>query len=218
MFKRRIPRSSLATVGRALWPRGGWVRAARYMVYRLRRLPDPAYKISRGIACGVFVCFTPLFGLHFVVAIAMAWLIGGNLLAALLATFFGNPITFPVIAGLSVGLGSWLMGMAHPLPLGQTFDSFSRVSVELWYNFQAIFTPEPARWLDLQNFFSYVFMPYMFGGVIIGTPVAVGSYMLSRPVIAAYQRTRISRLKKRFAKRRETAQEITARRQRESGI
>ena len=53
MFKRRNPRSYASAIGRALYPRGGWRRATRYIGYRLRRLPDPAHKISRGIACGV---------------------------------------------------------------------------------------------------------------------------------------------------------------------
>ena len=65
VFKRRTPK----TFGRAFietfYPRGGWGRAVRYVVHRLRRLPDPAYKISRGIAAGVFTSFTPFFGFHF---------------------------------------------------------------------------------------------------------------------------------------------------------
>src|SRR6056297_3944816 len=102
VFKRRTPKSWLQFIAEAFWPRGGWTRATRYVVHRLRRLPDPAHKISRGIAAGVFACFTPFFGLHFVIATALAFVLRGNLMAALLATFFGNPLTFPIIAAVSM--------------------------------------------------------------------------------------------------------------------
>ena len=93
-----------------VWPRGGWRRAGQYVLHRLRRLPDPPHRIGRGVAAGVFISFTPLFGLHLIGAAALAWLIGGNILAALLATFIGNPVTTPFIAVLSVGLGRWMLG------------------------------------------------------------------------------------------------------------
>ncbi|MBJ3764202.1 DUF2062 domain-containing protein [Maribius pontilimi] len=212
MFKRRKPRSTLAHMGRWLYPRGGWWRAILYMVHRLRRLPDPAYKISRGIAAGVFTSFTPLFGLHFLVAAGLAWLMGGNIVAALLATFVGNPITFPVIAGVSVGLGSKLLGQDHPLPLDETFDAFSRVSVELWTNANALLTGGSVEFDGLDLFMSRVFLPYLVGGIIPGVLAGLAAYAISRPVIAAYQKSRIKRLKKKFEKQRRAAQTSAARR------
>ncbi|SPJ25194.1 DUF2062 domain-containing protein [Palleronia abyssalis] len=206
MFKRRIPRSTLAQVGRSLWPRGGWLRAVRYVVYRIRRLPDPAYKISRGIAAGVFVSFTPFFGLHFLIAAALAWIMGGNMLAALLATFSGNPITFPIIAGISVELGNRLLGNANSLPLPEVFNAFSRVSIEIWFNLRAVFTSDPVRWSDMGLFFRDVFLPYLVGGIIPGVIAGVAAYMVSRPIIAAYQKARIKKMKERFAKRRQLAE------------
>lgn len=201
MFKRRTPRSTLAQIGRTLWPRGGWLRAVRYVVYRIRRLPDPAYKISRGIAAGVFACFTPLFGFHFFVAAGLSWIMGGNILAALLATFFGNPITFPIIAGISVRLGSWILGRPEPMPLGEVFNAFTHVSVELWENVLAMFTPATVVWSDMSAFFNMVFLPYLVGGIFPGLIAAVAAYCVSRPVIGAYQKARITRLKARFEKR-----------------
>ena len=203
MFKRRTPRSTFAQIGRSLWPRGGWWRALRYVLWRIRRLPDPAHKISRGIAAGVFVSFTPFFGLHFLVSAGLAWIMGGNVLASLLATFFGNPITFPIIAGISVQTGAWLLGRPEPMPLGEVFNAFSRVSVEMWENLHAVITPAPVEWSDMGVFFDRVFMPYLVGGMIPGVISGVVAYAVSRPLIAAYQRARITRLKARFEKRRD---------------
>ncbi|WOI55759.1 DUF2062 domain-containing protein [Palleronia sp. LCG004] len=213
MFKRRTRRSMLASVGRWFYPRGGWWRAIRYMAYRLRRLPDPAYKISRGIAAGVFVSFTPFFGLHFLVSAGLAWLIGGNMLAALLATFVGNPVTFPIIAGISVEIGSRMLGRRHALPLDETFDAFSRVSVELWANLSALLTGRAVHWDGFEVFATQVFLPYLVGGILPGIIAAIAAYAISRPVIAAYQKGRINRLRRKFDKQARAAQKTAAIRQ-----
>ncbi len=205
MFKRRTPRSTWASVGRSLWPRGGWLRAVRYVVYRIRRLPDPAYKISRGIAAGVFVSFTPFFGLHFLISAAIAWLIGGNVLAAILATFTGNPLTFPIIAGLSVHLGSRMLGEPTTVPLDDVFGSSSRVSLELWFNLKATVTGAPVHWPHMISFFDQVFLPYLVGGIGPGLVAAVTVYAVSRPIINAYQNARIARLRDKVAQRRGAA-------------
>lgn len=174
----------------------------RYVVYRLRRLPDPAHKISRGIAVGVFTSFTPLFGLHFILAAVLTWIIRGNVVAALLATFVGNPLTFPLIAAVAMELGSIILG-ERVLPLPLVLPSFSAAAADLWSNFIAIFTDEPTRWGGLQVFFDRVFLPYLVGGFIPGLIAAFAAYFFANPVIVAYQKARDIRRKKRFAKKRE---------------
>lgn len=199
MFKRRTPPNFAEIVRQLFYPRGGWRRASRYVAYRLRRLPDPAHKIARGIACGVFVCFTPLYGLHFLISAGLAWAIGGNVLAALLATFFGNPLTFPIIATMAVEVGTWMLGQ-EAVPLHQIVSSFSYASVELWSNLAAIFTPETVSWERLSAFMRTVFWPYLVGGLLPGLAVAIVAYYVSYPLINAYQRTRIARLRRKIAK------------------
>jgi uncharacterized protein (DUF2062 family) len=206
VFKRRTPLSTLRKTAEFFYPRGGWARASWYIAYRLRRLPDPAHKISRGIAAGVFVSFTPLFGLHFLAAAGLAWILRGNILAALLGTFFGNPLTFPVIATISVELGSRMLGHSSGVPLPSVITSFSYASLELWTNLKAVFTSAEVEWNQMHGFFSQVFLPYLVGGIVPGVLAAVASYMASRPLITAYQKARIKRLKKNFAKRRAMAE------------
>lgn len=202
VFKRRTPRTYVEIVSESLYPKGGWRRAIWYVVHRVRRLPDPAHKISRGIAAGVFTSFTPFFGLHFAIAAGLAFMMRGNVLAALLATFIGNPLTFPLIAAVSMELGAWMLG--HPgLPLPLVLNSFSQASLDLWRNFMAIFTDEPAHWEGLALFWQRVFQPYMVGSILPGFGAALASYILANPLIAAYQKARVARLKKRFAKKRE---------------
>ena len=155
VFKRRKPRTYVEIVSESFYPRGGWRRALLYVGHRLQRLPDPSHKISRGIAAGVFTSFTPLFGLHFLISALLAWAMRGNILAALLATFVGNPLTFPLIAAVSMELGSWMLGYrGFPLPLA--LEAFSNASLSLWQNFLAIFTAERANWQGFDIFWHRV--------------------------------------------------------------
>lgn len=165
-------------------------------------MPDPAHKISRGIAAGVFTSFTPLFGMHFFIAAFLAWGMRGNIIAALLATFAGNPLTFPLIAAVSMELGSYILGQ-HVLPLPLVLSSFSDAANDLWRNFIAVFNNDPAHWGGLRVFFERVFLPYLVGGLAPGLIAGGASYFLANPVIVAYQKARVARMKKRFAKKRE---------------
>ncbi|TRD23107.1 DUF2062 domain-containing protein [Palleronia caenipelagi] len=202
MFKRRPPRNKADSLARAVWPRGGWIRALRYMAFRIRRLPDSAHKIARGIACGIFACFTPFFGLHIFVAMALAWAVGGNILAALLATMFGNPITLPIIAGISIEFGNRILGNPDALALSEVFEAFSLVWGELWTNAGALIGPDPMVWSDTNAFLELVFLPYLVGGLIPGLIAATLAYLLSQPLIKAYQAARRKRLAARRARRR----------------
>lgn len=202
VFKRRNKRSYGRIVSEGLYPRGGWRRAASYVMHRLRRLPDPPYRIARGIAAGVFVCFTPFFGLHIVLAMALAFLMQGNIMAAAIATFFGNPITFPIIASVAVELGSWMLGLPGGMQLASIMAAFSSASVEIWFNIGAMFGSQATEWGRLDDFFRQVFMPYLVGGIVPGVITAVAAYTASHMTITAYQNNRVRRLKRRFQKRR----------------
>ncbi len=183
------------------YPRGGWYRAAGYVIHRVRRLPDPPHRISRGIAAGVFVCFTPLFGLHFLSAAILAYVMRGNILAAILATFFGNPVTFPIIAEISITLGSRMLDMPVDVHLPQVMSAFGRAMTGLWLNFRSLFSPDSADWAGMGHFYRVIFKPYLIGGLIPGIITASFFYALSRPIITAYQKRRIKKLKLHYEKR-----------------
>ncbi|MFN3144502.1 MAG: DUF2062 domain-containing protein [Paracoccaceae bacterium] len=201
VFKRRNKRSLWQWVADAFYPKGGWGRAASYVMHRLRRLPDPPHKIARGIAAGVFASFTPFYGFHFVTAALVGYLMQGNLLAALLATFVGNPFTFPIIATVSLELGNWILGRELGIPLPEIVQAFSRASVELWHNFTAMFTDEVAHWDRLGVFFDRVFLPYLVGGILPGIVTATVAYWLALPAVTAYQKRR----RKKAMKQRKAA-------------
>jgi len=200
VFKRRDRRSWGRVAFETVWPRGGWGRAAQYVQHRLRRLPDSPQRIARGIWSGVFISFTPLYGLHFLVSATLAWLIRGNVVAALLATFFGNPISFPIIAAISLRLGNLMLyGEFSAAGEGRLGEKFSGAFEDLWHNTVAIFTPEVAHWDGLSDFYWDVFLPFTIGGLIPGAITATVIYSISLPVITAYQNRRRGRIQAKLA-------------------
>lgn len=203
MFKRRTKRSYLQTIGDAFYPKGGWTRAALYVKHRVRRLPDSPRRIARGIFAGVFTSFTPLFGLHFVIAALMSKVIRGNIFASLMATFVGNPLTFPFIGYMSMKLGHLILGTRFDEATHRTLvGKFMGAGNDLKHNFLALFNDDTAHWGNLYRFYYEVFLPYLVGGIVPGIIAGLVAYYLSEPLIGAYQKRRRKKLRERFEKLR----------------
>jgi uncharacterized protein (DUF2062 family) len=211
VFKRRERRSVVRVIAEALYPRGGWVRAFYYVRHRLRRLPDSPDRIARGIWAGVFTTFTPFYGLHFVIAGTLAYLMRGNILAALMATFFGNPATYIPIGVISLQTGHWLLGSEFKASdqgsFGQKFVDTGR---DLKDNFYAIFTDDVADWGGVITFYNEIFYPYMIGGLIPGVITGTIAYFMSLPVIRAYKARRKASIKAKFEAIKQRAEADTA--------
>jgi uncharacterized protein (DUF2062 family) len=213
VFKRRDRRPILRTALDVIYPRGGWARAFHYVKHRVRRLPDSPERIARGIWAGVFTTFTPLYGIHFVIAALIARVMQGNILAALMATFFGNPLTYVPIGVISLQTGHWLLGDE----LGEGHRSFggkfADAGNDLWSNFLAIFTDARADWSGLYVFYDELFFPYLVGGIIPGVVTATICYYLAVPLIRAYQKRRTGVIKAKLdAIRKKAAAKADAKR------
>lgn len=198
MFKRK-PRSYSQMATEMVYPRGGWKRAAQYVIYRIRRLPDQPHRIGRGFGAGVFISFTPFFGAHFLGAAVIAWLIRGNILAALLGTFIGNPLTTPLIAVTSVGLGRWILGVHGTMRPSAILHEFTAAGGQLWQNILAVFTSASTRWDAMAVFYDNIFLPYLVGGLVPGLVAGIVAHYMTVPVIRAYHNRRAHKMEKRIA-------------------
>lgn len=212
MFKRK-PRSYGQIASNILYPRGGWRRAVTYNWHRLRRLPDQPHRIARGFACGVYVSFTPFFGLHFFLGALMGWLIRGNVIASALGTFVGNPLTFPFIAVASIGLGRKLLGVHGDVSPQHVFFEFAGATKQLWHNIGALFGPENAQWDRLSIFFDNLFLPYLVGGLIVGLPIAIATHYMVVPIFTAYHNHRIKKMADRIERLKKLQEAAAADRQ-----
>ncbi len=201
VFKRRDKLPFMQRIRETVLPRTGWSRAFRYIGHRIQRLPDTSHRIAFGLAIGIFLSFSPFFGFHIIFAMVLARYIGGNVFAAFVGTFFGNPLTFPFIAGISFALGRWLTGVsgAGLAPEGVLL-AFSNASSGLWQSIRSLFGFGQPEWHRLSGFWHEFFLPYLVGGIIPGILFAIIGYFLSRPLVEAYQKHRRNKLMAKMRK------------------
>ena len=185
-----------------LWsPKGFW----RPFVYRAKcalRIKDSASAIAVGVACGVFVSFTPLMGLHIALAVVLAWLLGGNIVASVIGTAVGNPLSFPFIWLLTYRGGSWALGRG-----GGREETASNFGAEVW---RMISERSGGLGEALINIGENFIWPMMVGGVPLGLLAAFVAYWLTKPTVAAFQDARDARRERLAARRRAKAEAIAA--------
>lgn len=203
VFKRRHKPPLLRRIRHVLYPARGWRRGIEYLGHRIRRLPDTPERIALGFACGAFASFTPLFGLHLLLAMGLAKLLRANILASVIGTAVGNPLTFPLIASVSLALGRRILGFgATGRDFSRVSDAFGQFFTGLRESLLSLFGFGTPQWGKVVLFLQDVCWPYLVGGLMPGLVVAIASYYVARPLIAAYQSARRARLLARTRARR----------------
>lgn len=202
VFKRRDRLSWFAWAREFVYPAGGFKRATQYLMHRMRRLPDEPHRIARGVFAGTFVNFPPIFGIQFLTAALFAFIIRGNILAALLCTLLSNPITTPLIAWVSLAMGHWMLGIEKPLDIVTIFSAFANAGSELWRNAKALFNDDVPHWDNLAEFWRTIYLPYLVGSILPGLVVSLLAYYVTIPLVNAYQKLRANKLRDRIEKRR----------------
>jgi uncharacterized protein (DUF2062 family) len=179
LFRRREAESFLERMRVHLWPRRSWTRSSRYVVFRLRRLSDTPHAVALGFAIGVFTAVTPFLGTHMVMAALFAWTIGGSVVAALLGTFIGNPITYPLFWYSTYEVGNLMLrGEAAKQPIDLSGGIFQSSLDQLWP----------------------ILKPMTLGSIPVGLLLAGLSYLLVRPMVEAYKHRRRRQLELRSAR------------------
>ena len=97
----------------------------------------------------------------FFIAVFLAYAVRGNVLSSLMGTFFGNPITFPIIGVVSYRSGLYILGMGPEETAWDTIRSgISEAFISMWSGVQFLFGYGPTRWDGFVDFFHSVFIPY----------------------------------------------------------
>lgn len=174
LFRRRDPLPLSGRMRQALWPTNGWRRSSNYFFKRVLRVSATPHAIAAGFAAGVFASFTPFLGLHFIISFVVAFLIGGNILAAALGTAVGNPLTFPAIWISSYNIGNFVLGGApghlspHDIAISLTEQPFDAMIPLL--------------------------RTILIGGLPLGLVFGVASYAIIWWAVVSYQEARRRRL------------------------
>lgn len=182
LFKRRDKPRLGELLRVALWPRRSWARSMRYVGKRVLRLSASPHSIASGFAAGAMVSVTPFVGFHFMLAAAVAYVTGGNLLASALGTAVGNPLTFPFLWAGSYRVGRWILGLGDQAapPFDMSAGLFSHSFDTIWP----------------------VLKPMLVGAVPLGILLWFAFYVIVRTAVRSFQEARRRRLADRAARQR----------------
>lgn len=127
------------------------------------------HEIALGIATGVFIGCTPLYGLHTILFIALAFLIRpANKLAMFIGTNISLPPTVPLISWLGYSLGRLILNGDYP----------------------------PISWSMLKNLsfkdFLNLYYPLLIGSLVVGFIAGCLFYLITYALIV-FHRTRKKR-------------------------
>ncbi len=152
----------------------GIKRSMVYLKHRLLRVADSTHSIALGLAIGFGVSFTPLLGTHFIQAGIFSYIFRGNVFAAILGTFVGNPWTFPFFWWAGYSFGSFMYGVfgfegVHGLPDGLTAEIL---------------------WEIIKSHPMTLFLPWMLGGYILAAITIPLSYPVYYYLIEAAKSAR----------------------------
>jgi len=110
LFRRKKPATLAQKIREFLWPRKGFSRGLRYLTMRVLRLSSSPHSIAIGVAAGAASSATPFIGFHILIALAVSYLLSGNLIAAGIATALANPLTIPFILAATYEIGIAITG------------------------------------------------------------------------------------------------------------
>lgn len=197
LFRRRKPIGLIERIRVWLWPRRSFSRSISYMGKRLLRISATPNEVALGLAIGVWAASSPLFGLHIFIAIIFAWLLRGNIAAAVLGTVFSNPLTF-----LPIVMGDYKLGHIF-------FSLFGRVDEIPLYEIRAMFDG-----IGLSQLLSILFetwdsvmKPMLVGGLILGFILGGISYIIAYRATFRFQKRRQAKILEKIKLRIQNNQE-----------
>jgi uncharacterized protein (DUF2062 family) len=141
-----------------------WLRAK---VRQLFDLKDSHHAKAVGVAVGMFFGFTPLIGLKTLLAIGVARLLRGNLLAAAIAVTMHDVILplMPLVLRWEYDIGFWILSNPHRFPPRMQLHGHHQ-----------------GEWLHWSVFFD-TGRPLLLGSVLVAAPIAILSYYATLAIL-----------------------------------
>ena len=154
------------------------VRSREKRAKRLRSFAQKTYRrflkirgrprqIALGLALGLFIGITPTLGVQTAIALFAASILKWNKISAALGVWITNPLTAPLIYGLTYAVGRMVLGIAQSPELPDEFGAGA---------FRTLMGKTPG-----------IFGALTAGAVVVGLPVAVMGYHLSYLALQRYQ-------------------------------
>jgi len=153
---------------------------------RFLKIRGTPREIALGFALGLFVGMSPTMGFQMAIAVFIAAVFKLNKISAAAAVWITNPVTAPIIYGVTYFVGAHMIGMPG---IKLTPEAFSVTS------FITFFKQTPR-----------FFWAMTLGGVVIGAPLAIAGYVMVYSAVDKYQRD----IRRKLAEKK---QQLVARRQ-----
>ena len=84
----------------------------RSLLKQVLHLQESPQRTALAFAIGVFIAFSPTYGLHTVMVLFCTWALGLNFLALMAGAFINNPWTIVPILGATYWVGALLLGQS----------------------------------------------------------------------------------------------------------
>jgi uncharacterized protein len=140
------------------------------------RLDASPHGLALGLAFGIFMATTPFLGLQVCGAAGLAWLFGANIPAAVIGTFWANPVTYPLLLLASYRLGAALLNVQDTFNPTRFTDGVNAIA-------KAVFVPGRSAVTIAYELLLPVAMPLTLGAMLIGLLSAVVFYVVARRAI-----------------------------------
>jgi len=139
--------------------------------HHLMQIRDTPHAIAGGVAVGVFLGFTPLFGFKTVLAILIAWLLRCSKVSAAVAVTFHDFVfpLWPLVMRWQYILGFWLWYRPHHLPKRLKLEHLTIHHLFDW------------------NKFVNVIWPMFIGSILMAVPVSLLFYFVTLQIVARHQ-------------------------------
>jgi hypothetical protein len=174
-------------------------RRWRVLLLDLLGREEPPERVAAAIALGIGIGFSPFMGIHFLIAIGLAFLFRLNRIDALLGTLVGNPWTLPPVYAAGYALGRQLLRYDRRRVPDLPWDRL--LHRDFWHTFSgATLRPRLAS--------------YVVGTSVLGLLIGLGAYLVIRTALRIYHRRhprvaqRAARLRERAARRKKRRAEI----------
>lgn len=153
-------------------PRDGLRHVTRYVIYMWRlmvRARATPHQIALGCAIGVFAACTPFLGIQMLLAAVIAFMARANIAASLIATFVGNPLSWPAIWSASYVAGAFVLGVDPAFAADQVKGTAVAIG-------ESLKDPSPANIDAAVVTISPLVRPMVIGSLIVGLTAAIAAY------------------------------------------
>lgn len=106
-------------------------RSFRGLLRHVLHLQESPKRTALAFSIGVFIAFSPAYGLHTLMVVLCTWLFGLNFVALLAGALVNNPWTIVPILGASYWTGAIMLGQTDSPSFNWTDLSFSGIYAQI---------------------------------------------------------------------------------------